>query len=257
MTTRKPLVTVTIPTSNRTALLATMLRCYAEQTWPNMELIVIDDGADDPVDEAAVSAVGGRLIRLDATMLLGAKLDLAASLANGDVLVKLDDDDWVAPDFVETLVEGLLALDGGLSTPAIAGCSTFAYLLVDKWRMLDWSHVRVAGLMAFTRPLWESVPFPLISGNGTDMAAMRAAADAGHPLVRIACGEKLIVVRRDGVPGAPEHTYRTDRGAPIPRVVDRKNNRRPEAPEAMLPEWALEPLRQLRAAARVGSKATP
>src|SRR4051794_28154272 len=100
----KPLVSVVLATHERPAFLPLALACYRQQTYPNRELIVVDDGADYPVAAADVAACGGRLLRYEPGTPLGAKINLGLRQAAGPLCLKMDDDDWYAPDFLNTLV---------------------------------------------------------------------------------------------------------------------------------------------------------
>src|SRR5688500_4978455 len=94
-----PLVSVILTTRDRPRLLSVALACYRHQTYPNRELVVVDDGAEFPADAAAVAAVGGRLVRAEPGTPLGSKLNQGASVAQGLLCQKMDDDDWYAPRF--------------------------------------------------------------------------------------------------------------------------------------------------------------
>ena len=53
-----------LTTRDRPRLLPLALRYYREQTYQPRELLVVDDGAAHPADDAAVAAAGGRLLRV-------------------------------------------------------------------------------------------------------------------------------------------------------------------------------------------------
>ena len=125
-----PRVSVLLPTRDRPALLAVALHCYAEQDYPDRELLVLDDGADHPVDPAAVAAVGGRLIQFDSSMLLGAKLQAGATAASGDLLVKWDDDDYLGPRFLSAHVAPFLLHRLGAAAPLVVAANQFRVFIV-------------------------------------------------------------------------------------------------------------------------------
>src|SRR2546423_12785563 len=104
---RAPFVSVVLTTRDRPRLLSIALACYKHQTYPKRELIVVDDGALFPADARAVAAVGGTLIRTEPGTPLGAKLNRGVSAARGPLCQKMDDDDWYAPRFLETMVSAL------------------------------------------------------------------------------------------------------------------------------------------------------
>jgi GT2 family glycosyltransferase len=105
-----PLVSILIRTVDRGAWLAQALETVANQTWPNVEAVVIEDGP--PRSEAVVARFRDRLaIRYHAT---GSRVgraragNLALSHARGEWLCFLDDDDVLFADHVEVLVEAAL-----------------------------------------------------------------------------------------------------------------------------------------------------
>src|SRR5438067_6968685 len=97
------LISVVMATHERPHLLPIALRCYQEQTWPERELVVVDDGERFPVREALVRSVGGRLLRVPPGTMLGTKLNLGLEVLHGTFCQKMDDDDWYASDFLATM----------------------------------------------------------------------------------------------------------------------------------------------------------
>jgi glycosyltransferase involved in cell wall biosynthesis len=102
-----PLVTILIRTVDRGAWLEQALATVANQTWRNIEAVVIEDGPAR--SEAVVEGFRGRLnVRYRAT---GKKLgraragNIALSEARGEWLNFLDDDDLLFADHVEVLVD--------------------------------------------------------------------------------------------------------------------------------------------------------
>lgn len=104
-----PLVSILIRTVGRGAWLEQALATVANQTWPNIEAIVIEDGP--PLSEAVVERFRDRLnVRYRAT---GAKVgrahagNIALAEARGEWLNFLDDDDLLFADHVEVLVDAV------------------------------------------------------------------------------------------------------------------------------------------------------
>jgi GT2 family glycosyltransferase len=106
-----PLVSILIRTVDRGAWLAQALETVANQTWPNIEAIVIEDGP--ATSQAVVDRFQGRLaVHYHAT---GERVgraragNLALAKANGAWLNFLDDDDVLFADHVEVLLEAAQA----------------------------------------------------------------------------------------------------------------------------------------------------
>jgi len=116
----KPLVTVTVATHNRARLL--MERCIPSvlgQTYDNLELIVVGDGCTDETEEVIAEIHDPRLTFVNLPergsypadpmrrwMVAGTvAMNKAMSMARGDFVTHLDDDDEYMPDRLEKLVE--------------------------------------------------------------------------------------------------------------------------------------------------------
>lgn len=97
------ILTVVIPTLNRRDELARCLRTLAAQTRPPDELLVVD-GARDPEIEALVRAQSyPRVSYLPFRPGLTAARNHAISRATGDVVVFLDDDLTLEPEFLSEI----------------------------------------------------------------------------------------------------------------------------------------------------------
>ena len=101
-----PLVSILVRTSQRPAWLREALASCANQTYPNIEVVVIEDGVES--SRAVVDEFEGRLaLRYQAT---GERVgraragNLALRSATGEWLNFLDDDDVLFADHVEVLV---------------------------------------------------------------------------------------------------------------------------------------------------------
>jgi glycosyltransferase involved in cell wall biosynthesis len=102
-------VSVVTPTYNRRMFIPTLIDVYKLQTYPKdkMEWIIIDDGrqsVEDLFQEAAKTIPNIRYIRKDEKMRLGAKRNELNRLANGSIIVAMDDDDYYPPDRVSSVV---------------------------------------------------------------------------------------------------------------------------------------------------------
>lgn len=99
-----PLVSCVMPTANRPAFARAAIKMFAEQTYPNCELVIVDDGKlpsfTAPPTNARYMVARG----LD----LGSKRNLCCALARGEVIATWDDDDLYAPDRIEKQVAELL-----------------------------------------------------------------------------------------------------------------------------------------------------
>lgn len=101
-----PLVSVITPTYNRRDDLRRMLDCLAQQTYPRIEAVIVNDGGD-AVDDIVESFPFARLIDVPHG---GVALAVVAGVeaAQGTYVQLLADDDWLQPDHVEALMAAML-----------------------------------------------------------------------------------------------------------------------------------------------------
>lgn len=98
-------VSVVIPTYNRADLLARQLQCLARQRGVSeMEVIVCDDGSSDHTAEVVAAATDRlnviRLFQKDLGYRCGEARNMGFEAARGDVVVTIDDDCLMTPDFI-------------------------------------------------------------------------------------------------------------------------------------------------------------
>jgi len=103
-----PLITVVIPCYNQARFLAEAIESTLSQTYPNFEVIVVDDGSVDDTSEAAALYGKVRLIRQENTGLSGAR-NRGLVEGKGEYVVFLDADDRLLPDALEVGVRELEA----------------------------------------------------------------------------------------------------------------------------------------------------
>jgi glycosyltransferase involved in cell wall biosynthesis len=102
-------VSVVTPTYNRRKFIPALIEIYRAQTYPKekMEWIIVDDGRDSVEDlfkEAQNTLPNIRYVRLDEKLRIGAKRNLLNSLATGEIIVAMDDDDYYPPTRIESVV---------------------------------------------------------------------------------------------------------------------------------------------------------
>ena len=92
-TSTPPLVTCIMPTCDRHRFVPEAVRYFLRQDYPNLELVVVDDG-NMPVAPLLPHDPRIRLIRLSDKKNVGAKRNIACAAAHGEFIVHWDDDDW-------------------------------------------------------------------------------------------------------------------------------------------------------------------
>ncbi|MET4225094.1 glycosyltransferase family 2 protein [Oerskovia enterophila] len=104
----EPLVSVVLATNRGGPFLAEALASVAAQTYPHVELLVVDDGSPDPAEiQGLVASAGlGTVLRLEPSGVSAAR-NAGVQRSRGDLLAFLDDDDRWHPDRLRLTVEAL------------------------------------------------------------------------------------------------------------------------------------------------------
>ncbi len=106
-----PTVSVILPTRNRVEFLEGAVESVFDQTYADLECVVVDGGSTDGTARYLEAVVDDRLrvVRHDEPQGLSAARNAGLDIASGEYVVFLDDDDRLHEDAVETLVETLEA----------------------------------------------------------------------------------------------------------------------------------------------------
>jgi len=103
----EPLVSIVIPTYNRSALLRSSLESLISQNYPAKEIIVVDDGSTDETETICGQYPVGYFRQEKGGV--SAALNLGVDRCQGELLVFLDDDDLCPPDSLALRVTRLQA----------------------------------------------------------------------------------------------------------------------------------------------------
>jgi glycosyltransferase involved in cell wall biosynthesis len=140
------------------------VRCFEQQTYKNLELIIVDDG-DEQIQLPPDSRI--RYIHLDARATVGAKRNIGARAARGEIIAALDDDDWSSPHRIENQVERLAQ-----SGKAVTGYNETIRYDEDTQRLYisaaAYPYHASGTSQCYLKSWWEKNPFPNIS-CGEDM----------------------------------------------------------------------------------------
>lgn len=107
------LVSIVLPTYKRAHLLPHAIRSVLAQTYPNWELIVVDDNSPDNTPEVIKSFDDKRIryVRNEPNLKLPRALNKGFALARGDYLTWTSDDNLFADNAIEKMVARLQAGD--------------------------------------------------------------------------------------------------------------------------------------------------
>ena len=103
----RDLVSVVIPCYNSGSTIAQTVASVHSQTWPDIEIVVVDDGSTDGATIAALDALEGVVLIRQKNAGLPAARNVGFSTAQGTYVLPLDADDWLEPDAISRLMEGL------------------------------------------------------------------------------------------------------------------------------------------------------
>lgn len=107
MSPEPPLVSVYVPTKNRAGMLKRALDSLAAQSYPCIEIIVVDDGSTDGTQSylKECEAVGRvRWLRNETSAGASHCRNQAIECAKGELITGLDDDDELLSEHIENLV---------------------------------------------------------------------------------------------------------------------------------------------------------
>src|SRR4028118_658180 len=103
---KQKLVSVIIPTYNRAHSVVEAIRSVKNQSYPNVQVIIIDDGSRDNTAEV-VAGVKNVEYYYQENRGQGAARNLGLKYAKGDYVASLDSDDIWQPEFLAESVKCL------------------------------------------------------------------------------------------------------------------------------------------------------
>ena len=182
------MVSCILATRNRREYLKQALRCFQRQTHKDSELIVVDD-SHRPMRELCEGRPRVHYVRLTRFTPLGTKLNLGIEQARGDILFKLDDDDYYRSDY---LASSLAQFPPQRQASTIVTRCCFLVLMRGDPQVRFSGHGwKPGGTFCFHRSLWQRHPFRDIP-KSVDSWMLR---DARPRIVRVCAPEQYFIVR--------------------------------------------------------------
>jgi glycosyltransferase involved in cell wall biosynthesis len=167
---RQPLVTVGVAHYNLGEYLPETLASLAAQSYPHLQVLVIDDGSTDPHAQNVFQTMRTQYPAFDfpsqTNAGIGATRNLALQLARGDYFLPMDADNIAQPDMIARLVAGLER------NPDVAALSCYFLAFADSRESLLYCYRPTGG------PLCLSA-LRNVHGDGNALfrtAALRAVA---------------------------------------------------------------------------------
>jgi glycosyltransferase involved in cell wall biosynthesis len=165
---KKPLVSVIIPCYNQGRFLSKAIQSAKEQSHPNVEIIVINDGSTDETAKILQSIEGIKCITQENQGLPNAR-NRGIKESSGKYLAFLDADDWFFPDAIE---KNLQCLEQGSTFAFSSGGHTVVdenehnlddrVVHVEKdhyLALLQNNYIGNPSTVLYTRWIMEKIPF--------------------------------------------------------------------------------------------------
>jgi predicted O-methyltransferase YrrM len=163
-----PLVTCIMATCDRRSVASKAIDYFKRQSYPNRELIVMDDGTD-AIEDLLPPDPRIRYIRMPHRRTMGAKHNLCCEAAAGEIIVHWDDDDWMSDSRLDYQVTALMKR----TERSINGLSRLFFL--DPVAPRAWEYIYSQGMpswiaggtFCYRKSLWQHHRFEDIS-EGAD-----------------------------------------------------------------------------------------
>jgi glycosyltransferase involved in cell wall biosynthesis len=192
----EPLISVAMPVYNGQAYLSQAIESVLAQTWPRVELVVVDDGSSDRSPEIAAS-YPLTYVRQENRGVAAAR-NRAVEVSQGELLAFLDQDDLFLPHKLERQLAALRA------EPEAGVCACKMRLFLEpglprpRWIHPDLLDSEHHSLQLCTLLVWREVfervgPFDESFQWAGDADWLLRAREAGVPIAML--GESLIDYR--------------------------------------------------------------
>jgi len=160
-----PLVSALMPTFNRRAFLPRALECFLSQDYPNLELIILDDGTEQ-IEDLLPADPRIKYFHETPKKHHGEKMNRCFELAQGEFCIVVDDDDWYPTDRITRQITPLT------QNPALhlSGTSTLYYYQHGTQQAYRYTTPKGVGWLAsiaIRKSFWKNNKFDNLQ-NGAD-----------------------------------------------------------------------------------------
>ncbi len=198
-------VSAIMPTRGRPRLAPLAVECFLAQTYPDKELLILDDG-DDPSFPARWQPPAGVKYEITPGTVrynIPQKLNDLCESANGQTICRFDDDDWSSPDRIQTQLQRLVE-----SGRSVTGFHSMVFIdeSGDMRKYRGEPNYCLGSSMMFHRNYWGSHPWNEKKIIGSDNVFAREAAIAGE-LISVDAGWTMYA-RVHGSNTSPKEMHR-------------------------------------------------
>ena len=181
---RNPKVSVLIPCYNAEKYLGETLESVFSQTWPNLEVIVVDDGSTDKSGDVLRSFKRANLIAIrQSNRGQTAALNVCVGLATGDFVQYLDADDLISLEKISIQIDRLLEAPDCIATAEwgrfYRSPSETKFNSYSEWRDLDPLDWLAQGMRMMFPALWL-IPIGIVRRAGPWDETLSLANDAEY-----------------------------------------------------------------------------
>ena len=103
----KKLVSVITPTYNRPHYHKRLYECFISQTYPQKELLVLDDSQEPSPFFTHLKDPQVHYTHISKKMTIGEKRNYLLNKAQGEIIAHFDDDDFYAPSYLDFMTHNL------------------------------------------------------------------------------------------------------------------------------------------------------
>lgn len=169
----KPKISCILPTCNRRQFIPLTLDNFYAQSYPNKELIIIDDGSQS-IEDLVTGLPEVKLVTLKQRTTIGRKRNMACAHASGELIAHWDDDDWYGADRLQRQAQPILDGDAditGLFTQYVLDLTNGEFWCIDSnlHRRMFVGDVH-GGTLVFRKSIWDA---------GAHYPEINLAEDAG------------------------------------------------------------------------------
>lgn len=159
-----PLISVIVPVYKVEAYLDRCVQSIVDQTYTNLEIILVDDGSPDRCpqmcDEWEKRDSRIRVIHKENGGLSDAR-NAGMSVAGGEYISFVDSDDWIEPAFVQVLLNALLEHDCD-----VAGCGYWVCANARKHTAIEIQHtIKIFDRIASMQELLSNRDYRVVVWN--------------------------------------------------------------------------------------------
>lgn len=198
---KSPKVSCLMPTRNRKDFVRQSICYFNKQSYPNKELIIVDDGddGDETIRDIIQDVPNISYIFLSKQQSIGTKRNIACEIAKGDLMMCWDDDDWYGKHRISHQVMPFIRNSAdatGLSQCVLLSMERQCFWNINPGfqRQLFLQGI-IGGSLMFKKKHWqEGVRFPDAS-IAEDAHIQRELIQRGANIVKLPNNKDFIYVR--------------------------------------------------------------